>query len=447
MISSLTPKEDPRNSCPKNIAGHTHWVNVFSENGFSPSYENKKSKEYKKLMQEVRTHNFEDTIKVTIVKLMNYCKKNKWAGYDPYDALNCEILRGLPFLDFRLFRLGFTQLMKKIPVNLRHLLLIPKTQNPKGLALFLIAFIKIQRIGLVGSDEIIKEITEKLIALRSKKTKYWCWGYNFPWQTRRIIVHRWAPNVVCTSFVADALIDLYESNHENRYLDMARSAAEYMLDELYWTEGNSIASFSYPLPSVRIPVHNANFLGAAVLTRIYRYVGEDKYLEAALKVAQYSVAKQHEDGSWDYGESYTQSWADNFHTGYNLCALQTICKNAVTSEFESQIKRGFDYYKKHFFTKDGVAKYFHNKIYPIDIHSIAQSIITLLAFKELDNSAVNIANAVFRHAITNMWDEQGYFYYQAHRYYRNRISYMRWSQAWMLLALSTLLEGCNQNDI
>ena len=398
-------------------------------------------------MDEGGANNFEDRIEETLVKLMNYCKKNKWAGYDPYDALNCEIFKALPFLDFRLFRLSFTQLMKKIPFNFRQLLLIPKTQNPKGLALFLTAFIKIQRIGLANTAEIFTEITEKLIALRSQNTSYWCWGYSFPWQTRTIIVPRWTPNIVCTSFVADAMIDLYESNHENRYLDMARSAAEYILDELYWTEGDSTASFSYPLPSVRIPVHNANFLGAAVLTRIYKYFGEDKYLEAALKVAQYSVAKQHEDGSWDYGESHTQRWADNFHTGYNLCALQTICKNAATSEFEPQIKRGFAYYKKHFFTKDGVAKYFHNKIYPIDIHSIAQSMITLMTFRELDCSAVNIAHAVYRCAITNMWDEQGYFYYQAHRYYRNRISYMRWSQAWMLLALSTLLEDYNQKDI
>jgi hypothetical protein len=40
----------------------------------------------------------------------------------------------------------------------------------------------------------------------------------------------------------------------------------------------------------------------------------------------------------------------------------------------------------------------------------------------------------------HMWDEQGYFYYQVLPYYKNKIPYMRWSQAWMLLAVSTLLE-------
>ena len=391
-------------------------------------------------MNDSRAHNFDSRIERTLTKLTDYCKKNKFAGYDPYDALNCEIFRALPFLDFKLFRLCFTQLMKRIPIDLRRLLLIPKTQNPKGMALFLIAFIKIQRIGLVDAAEIFSEIIEKLIALRSRKTSYWCWGYSFPWQTRTMIVPKWTPNIVCTSFVANAMLDLYESNNETRYLDIARSAAEYILNELYWTEGDSTACFSYPLPSVRVPVHNANLLGAAVLTRIYRCCNEEKYLEPALKVARYSVSKQHKDGSWHYGEASSQHWVDNFHTGYNLCALKTICNCAGLSEFRPQINRGLAYYKKHFFTDNGVPKYFHNKIYPIDIHSIAQSIITLLFFKEIDSSNVDLAHAVFRWAIINMWNEQGYFYYQAHRYYKNRTSYMRWSQAWMLLALAALLE-------
>ena len=38
-----------------------------------------------------------------------------------------------------------------------------------------------------------------------------------------------------------------------------------------------------------------------------------------------------------------------------------------------------------------------------------------------------------------MWDERGFFYYRVLRFGTIRTSYMRWSQAWMLLALATLL--------
>ena len=136
----------------------------------------------------------------------------------------------------------------------------------------------------------------------------------------------------------------------------------------------------------------------------------------------------------------TQQWVDNFHTGYNLCALRAIGRYAETPEFESGVDRGFQFYLNHFFTAEGAPRYFHNRTYPIDVHSVAQSIITLLALKDLDAGSTRQAQAVFEWAMKNMWDEQGYFYYQVLPFYTNRISYMRWSQAWMLLALSTLLE-------
>jgi len=261
------------------------------------------------------------------------------------------------------------------------------------------------------------------------------------------VVPRMAPNLVCTTFVANALLDAYEINRESRYLKMAVSAGEYILNELYWTEGDSIASFSYPLPSLRTRVHNANFLGAALLCRIYKHSGDKKFLASALKVTRYSAAKQHDDGSWDYGEGTSQRWVDNFHTGYNLCALRVISQyGGETSEFEPHIHRGFEFYRKHFFTKDSAPKYFHDCTYPIDIHSVAQSIITLLTLNDLDDSSVGLAFSVFRWAMANLVNSNGYYYYQKLPYYTIKIPYMRWSQAWMLLALSTLLEESDQGE-
>ena len=385
-----------------------------------------------------------EDLKAATLTLLAYCRANEWKGHDPYDALNSRVFRLLPFLDFRIPRIVLTQLMKRSPLNFRSLLLVPKTRNPKGLALSLAALLRLSRLGLLDQKNDIAVITDELVALRSPNTPYWCWGYSFPWQTRTRLVPKGAPNLVCTVFVANALLDAYETNHDSRCLTMAASAAEYILNELYWTEDDIIAGFSYPLPSMRGGVHNANFLGAALLCRIYKHSGETKFLEAALKVARYSAALQHADGSWDYGEASTQRWVDNFHTGYNLCALRSICEYAGTSEFESHIRRGFEFYRNHFFREDGAPKYFHNRTYPIDIHSVAQSIITLLAFRDLDENNVSLALSVYRWAMNHMWDERGYFYYQILPLYKIRISYMRWSQAWMLLALSTLLEHCDQ---
>jgi hypothetical protein len=386
-------------------------------------------------------NSYKDLVDVAL-KLLGYCQSNDWRGYDPYDALNSRIFNRLPFLHFRLPRLALTQIIKRIPVNVRPLLLIPKTQNPKAVALFLMAFLKLSRLGLLQEAKLIEAMIEKLTALRSQDINYYCWGYSFPWQTRTILVPRGAPNLVCTVFVANALLDAYERNHDVRSLEMAASAAEYILKELFWTEGDS-AGFSYPLPSLRTRVHNGNFLGAALLCRIYKYCGDRQYLEAALHVTRYSAGKQCEDGSWYYGELPTQLWIDNFHTGYNLCALQTIGQCAETSEFALNLRRGFEFYRAHFFRNDGAPRYFHDRTYPIDIHSVAQSVITLMEFRDLDQSNVELAYRVLEWAMVNMWDERGYFYYQIFPFWRNRISYMRWSQAWMLCTLATILETSN----
>ena len=187
-------------------------------------------------------------------------------------------------------------------------------------------------------------------------------------------------------------------------------------------------------------VHNANFLAAALLCRVQKFTGRRELLEPALRVARYSVAKQHIDGSWYYGEEPSQHWIDNFHTGYNLCALQAIGRDVRTDEFDGCIQRGLEFYRNHFFRQDSAPGYFHDRVYPIDIHCVAQSILTLLQSKSFNEANRDLAWSIFQWAMEHMWDSKGFFYYRVLRLGTIRTSYMRWSQAWMLLALTSLLD-------
>jgi hypothetical protein len=378
-------------------------------------------------------------IGTALSRLLDYCKKNNWAGYDPYDALNNELFKRLPFLDSRIPRLVLTQFLKRSPINFRNLLMIPKTQNPKALALFLKTFLKLSGDQKYDSENNIAMILERIKALRSPNTTYWCWGYSFPWQGRLVLAPRGEANLVCTVFVADALMDTYEHNQDANCLAIAASVAEY-LGKLYWEDKNGDAGFSYPVPSIQTKVHNANFLAAALICRVYKYTREKKYLKPALNATRYSTGKQLEDGAWYYGEHEKGNWIDNFHTGYNLSALRTICRSLDSSEFETNIHRGFEFYITNFFTADNFPKYFHNKLYPIDIHAVAHSIITLVEFKDYNERAMGLAEKICQWAIENMQSKEGYFYYQKKKYYTNKISYMRWSQAWMLYAMTFILK-------
>jgi glycosyltransferase involved in cell wall biosynthesis len=377
-----------------------------------------------------------DAARATALELLEYCRAHDWAGHDPYDALNSRLFAALPFLDAKLPRLLLTQALKRSPLDLRRVMAVPPTQNAKALGLFLAALLRLDRAGVPGTGALVEPMIERLITLRAPGVSRWCWGYSFPWQTRSIVVPRQAPNLVCTSFVGGALLDAAEQG-DARCLDMAASAADWILGELSWSDAEGPA-FAYPLASARERIHNANFLGAAFLARVARLTGEPRYLEPALRVARASAARQRADGSWPYGEGPTRGWVDNFHTGYNLCALASIGRDADTDEFETSLRRGLAFYRARFFRPDGAPRYYHDRTYPIDVHSVAQSIITLVELEALHPDNRALAGAVFRWAMGHLWDRRGFFYYRVLRSCTIRTSYMRWSQAWMLLALATL---------
>jgi hypothetical protein len=380
----------------------------------------------------------EDRARDAALELLAYCRSRGWAGYDPYDALNSRIFRALPFLNFRLARLALTQGVKRSPVNLRPLLLVPKAPNPKGIALFLSSLVRLTEAGIVEGKADIAALASKLVALRSPDRRRPCWGYSFPWQQRTALVPKWSPNIVCTTFAANALLDTYELEPEPRWLETSLGAGHFLLEDLFSRDERGNACFRYTLVGGD-RVHNANLLGAAFLCRLGRISGEPGFIEPALEAARYSVSRQHADGSWAYGEASTQGWIDNFHTGFDLVALRRVGSHARTTEFEPAVRKGFEFFWAHFFEPDGAPKYYHDALYPVDIHSAAQSIITLTELAELREGSINLAYKVLDWALAHLRSGRGYFYFQKRPRLTVRTPFMRWSQAWMMMALSSLL--------
>src|SRR5437870_10104157 len=99
-------------------------------------------------------------VKAIILKLLAYCRANDWAGYDPYDALNSKVFGFLPLLNSRIPRIVLTQVLRRSPINFRRLLLVPKTQNPKALALFIAGFLKLAEIELGNQEGLIQAMVD-----------------------------------------------------------------------------------------------------------------------------------------------------------------------------------------------------------------------------------------------------------------------------------------------
>jgi hypothetical protein len=111
--------------------------------------------------------------------------------------------------------------------------------------------------------------------------------------------------------------------------------------------------------------------------------------------------------------------------------------------FQHNLRSGFDYYIKTFFTQDGVSKYYSNSTYPIDIHAPSQLVITLHKLKQMDAHRP-LVEKVLEWTIDHMQSRKGYFYYQINKYVTSRIPYMRWSQAWMFYSLSLYIADINR---
>jgi hypothetical protein len=369
--------------------------------------------------------------------LVDHCRTRGWAGWDPYDTLNSRVL-GRALVN-RPVRLLVTQLAKRSPVNLRPVLGVPRVVNPKALALFITAFTEYLDLGFAQEDLPVTSLIDRLLASRSPHPRHHAWGYPFPWQTRTTLVPRDAPNLVTTCFAANALLDAYEHGHGSHCLAAATSAAEYLLEDLYVADSTGVG-FRYPTPSSAPVIHNANLLASAVLARVYGHTGRRALVDAALRVARNACAHQRLDGSWYYADSPHYRWIDNFHTGYNLCALQAIGRDAAVDEFDPHIGRGLAFYLEHFFRDDGAPRYFPTRDYPVDIHCVAQSIITLITLRDSTPDWRERVHSIFAWAMTRMWDPRGFFYYRVHRTATIRIDYIRWAQAWMSVALALFLK-------
>lgn len=372
-------------------------------------------------------------------RLLVYCRQEEWQGYDPYDGLNSKFYPLMP--DSKILRIALIQLVKRSPLNLRPLLGIEKGENPKGLALFVRALLSAyQKTKDEKYRSDAEELLERLWALRSPGYEdRMCWGYNFDWQSRAFFVPKGTPSIVCTTFVAQAWLDHYQLFKEETSLEVARSACSFILEDLHKTEDENSFCFSYT-PLDKSQVHNANLLGAELLARVAKFTHEVELIEKAILSARFTVKRQAKDGSWPYGVAENQQWIDNFHTGFNLVSLYRVVQESNINEWKGVLEKGLEFYLKTFFLPDGTPKYYHNNTYPIDIHSSAQALVTFIYLKSLipENSLIK---KVAEWTLANMQDKEGFFYFQKTGFLTNKISYLRWSQAWMAYALALATYG------
>jgi hypothetical protein len=380
-----------------------------------------------------------ESLTQTLETLRTWIETRQFAGYDPFDLLNSPYLSGA-WTRRALPAIFLIQAGKRFAgLRLRQTLKIPPGRNPKALGLCLSAYCDLAQAGYDVSAQ-AAWLKDELIRLRSPGEADYCWGYDWNYVSLRgTRLPAFAPNCIASCFCATAMMEKHKVFVDSEALEIAQSVARFLAGRLHRSfESADEVCFSYT-PNDKTMIYNSSALTGAFLARAGRLSGNENYLLLARKAMVFLQKGQLPTGGWYYGRLRRQRWIDSFHSSYNVCALLDYQRITGDSSFEGAMLLGHHYYQSSFFTEEGAPKYFHNRTFPVDIHSCSQAILHFIAFSSIDPTALDRAWKTFRWTMRNMAAADGSFYYQRHRLWTNRTPYMRWGQAWMLRALAKLL--------
>lgn len=339
-------------------------------------------------------------------------KQEGYAGADPFDGLESRLFQKSGLGRFRLARLIWLQAIKRGPRTLRSIAMIPPSVNPKTLAL----------LQGAGEGVVLGDFSATLGDVQNADGG---WGYPFEWQARAFHAKLGQSNAIVTSFVVDGLIRGGMPVEQ----DVLTGAADFIEDHL-WRDGY----FAY-LGHDDAEIHNASLWAAFALYRVR--AGNDKTAKAMRRI----LNAQQIDGSWAYGTRRHHRFVDGFHTGYILDLLDRLRISGMAG-LDDAIERGWLFYRSNCFDDDGIPRNFAGKDGYLDAHAVAQSMASLCRFGDV-TGAIKVANWAAEHLFDAKRDV---FYAGIGRFGVDQQNYMRWTQSWMVWALSIVIEKTAMSD-
>jgi hypothetical protein len=389
----------------------------------------------------------------SISMLDAWIERNGWAGYDPYDVLDTDLLLYLQrgsSLPLKVLRRIFYLYIENYPGMARKILGIKKQINAKGMGLLAKGYLNLYQA--TDEESYKKKALQCLAWLKENPSSGYhglCWGYPFDWQTK-VFIPKGTPSAVVTSVVGDAFWRAYEVFGDRSYLKYCESICEFFLADLNIDSiDNDAICFSYT-PVDNFHVHNANLFAAEFLARVGKEVKRKIFVEMGIMAANYALREQNPDGSLFYWgrvqNDYCPNSLDHYHSGFEIRMLYGMWKVTDEARYLDAAKKYYIFYLKHFVIKKGdavIPKMTPLSLYPVDIHSCAEAMLCNATLSNTFEEARALIRGLSSWIIPKMQTEEGYYIYLIHKYIgferKINIPYMRWGQGWMLLALSECL--------
>jgi uncharacterized protein YyaL (SSP411 family) len=370
-----------------------------------------------------------------VTETLRYARAREYTGWDYADGMSSELLAALP-VENRWLNLAVQETIKRAPVNLRPYARVIPRRNYKGTGLFAMANLHAAR--LFDEECYVREADDLLSWLVENRTP----GYSgFCGSHQHLIQHPDRlgtladSDVVSTGFAVQALLAGAQLDPE--YGEVARTAADFVLTDLEYTEYDDGARIKYvPSNTTEYYTINAVGIGARILVDVYARFGDERLIECATRLFDYVASQQTAEGGWYYRDPPESSHLsmDNHHNGFVIECLLRYEEVTGAGRYTDSIRRAVAFYRKTLFDSDGAPNWDERRRYPKDIHAVAQGIIVFSEVGEFE-----FVERIIDWALGHLYGGGGQFYFREHRLYTKRYTLMRWCQAWMAYALSTYL--------
>lgn len=370
-----------------------------------------------------------ERIKDFTVNMRYWFVTNDYKGNDPYqlDHKASKLMVKFSFLKY------FRKLLKPLHVFIPMQIFknLPKIDHPKAVGLILGGNSYLNEY--LNESELIRENKFLLKHLQDSSIKsyqFYAWGSPFEWGSNpRYPIN--SPAICLVSPIAIAILIAFKSTNDDQYLTTLHSIANHIMTENGYTKINDQTFALHYSPLDNNLVYNSNALAGRFLHELGFVTGKQEYIDFAKKTLRFVISGQQKDGSWLYG--HNSNIIDNRHTGFVLESLAYVAKYWQDQSLIDCLNKGVAYYDKNLM-HNGLPKWSPEKQYPIDIHDVAQSILTYIALDRLQE-----AKFIADFAINKMSNGKDEFYF---KYFRNgktnKNIFYRWGQAWMYYALTKL---------
>ena len=278
----------------------------------------------------------------------------------------------------------------------------------------------------------------------SKFSENTCWGYDYNYASKNRNIKKGLPTVVHHSYIVQALYKYWLLTGSKKTYEWINKTKDFVLNDIPIIKYIDGICFGYYPESIEC-CYNASLHAAECLAIVDKINNRDDYFELIKKAVQYVVSRQKPSGEWYYSHGLNpekEKKQIDFHQGFILDCLKSIdhlTRGRLTSLVKLAIQSGLEYYYTKQFDAQGQSWFRYPKRYPTDIHNQAQGTITFSKFADYDRKYEKMAELSLSWTIQHMQDAKGFFYYQKYRFITNKISYIRWSQAWMFLAITEYL--------